>query len=120
VLSVGIPPSRRGWQVVGRTSSPPKGVPISKHVEVLERTKGDPKPRLTVLPRTSCNIPDRSTDCYSYQKIHCQTHKKTAAVTLLNQIEPNSYPGTLNLYDHFNNIIISLPVYLKWCLPFCF
>jgi hypothetical protein len=108
------------WEVVGRTPSPPKGVPISKHVEVLDRNKnmvirnqdwlccGEP---FAIYPT------DRPTNIVSKDSLP-NSQKKAAAVTLLNQIKPSSYPGTLHFCDNFNNIIISLPVYLKWYLPF--
>lgn len=122
VPTVGIPQVGGKWAAVDKTPFPPKGGPISKHVGVLERTKiwswvsTGPETEIDCAAETSSNIPDRSTDCYSIRRFNAKL-TKAAAVKLLNKIEPSSYPITLRLYGHFN-VITSMPIYLKWYLPF--
>jgi hypothetical protein len=55
------PHRKRRFQLLLGPSSRRRKSPISKHVNVLERATLNPKTRLTVLARTSSNLPDRPT-----------------------------------------------------------
>jgi hypothetical protein len=101
-------PSREGVTSSSQNPLSPsrwRGDRISKHLNVLERTRlwswvwKGPKTKLTVLASTSSNLPDRPTDRRELRKLanHCAYRNSSVPEAMANSRHYRTLPGTREL-----------------------